>query len=81
MSIFKQSDLKSWFNKEHWVDVSRPKKDEGTKNVADLMPIKGNTQFVLQHQKLNLFQKKKEKTESAPNEKTKKRKEKVNLLT
>jgi len=29
MSIFREADLKSWFNKEHWVDVSRPKKDGG----------------------------------------------------
>lgn len=29
MSIFRKADLKTWFNKEHWVDVSRPKKDGG----------------------------------------------------
>jgi hypothetical protein len=29
MDIFKEAGLKDWFNKEHWVDVSRPKKDGG----------------------------------------------------
>jgi hypothetical protein len=29
MSIFKEADLKEWFKKEHWVDISRPKKDGG----------------------------------------------------
>jgi hypothetical protein len=29
VSIFKESNLKQWFEKEKWVDVSRPKKDGG----------------------------------------------------
>lgn len=29
MGIFKEADLKAWFKKEKWVDVSRPKKDGG----------------------------------------------------
>jgi hypothetical protein len=29
MEIFKEAGLKDWFKKEHWVDVSRPKKDGG----------------------------------------------------
>lgn len=29
MSIFREADLKEWFKKEKWVDVSRPKKDGG----------------------------------------------------
>jgi hypothetical protein len=29
MGIFREADLKEWFKKEKWKDISRPKKDGG----------------------------------------------------